>query len=86
MAVWYLGRAELRARWKAWLAVALLVGAERGSHVMGAVWYRFRVELRTRWRAWIGLGLLGAAVANLAAVLPARAAARVRPAVALRSE
>ena len=47
---------------------------------MGAVWLRARVQLRGRVRASLLLA------ANLVAAVPGRAAGRLRPAAALRSE
>jgi hypothetical protein len=64
-----------------------------------ALLFRTRADLRSRWKAWLGVAVptvsalriaaLAAAtlvVANVVAILPGRAAARVRPALVLRSE
>lgn len=69
---------------------------------MTAAWPWGRSELRARWRSWVVLGLLAGAplalvalllvipaailVANVLAAVPARSAARIRPAEALRTE
>jgi hypothetical protein len=58
---------------------------------MGAVWMRAKNDLRARWRGGVVLALVpgvagGIVIANLVAALPGRPAARVQPAVVLRSE
>ncbi len=46
---------------------------------MGAVRLRLRAELRRQWRVWLALAVL-------LAVVPGWTAARIRPALILRSE
>jgi hypothetical protein len=84
-AVWMRFRAELRARWTALLAVALLVGLAGGAALAEFAGAR-RTDtafgrLVKKTAAWDVL-----VNPDLGTVGPARAAARTRPAAVLRSE
>jgi hypothetical protein len=96
LAVFGLRRRQLRATvaWQATVAavVALVVGAPLGLAAGRTIWHSFASGLYidpTPTTPLIALAVVAAAVlvaANLVAALPGRAASRLRPAVALRTE
>ena len=76
---------DMRARWRAWLAIALMVGISGGV----AIFFGTRRGARPSPAVpslFIVLGVPGALIlANLIAAVPARAAARAEPALVLRT-
>lgn len=81
-AVWMRLRAEMRARWRAWVGIGLLVGVAGGAVMATAAGAR-RTESAAAMLIMVPVALV---VANVIAALPGRAAARVRPALVLRTE
>lgn len=78
---------ELRQRWRSTIAIALLIGVV-GAIVLGAAAGARRADtaLDRFNRLWLLVAVAGTLLlVNLIALLPARAAARTRPAVALRA-